>query len=104
MCRRDEVDVALELRERMRGVGRVDEVYVDEVQDFAPTELAALLDICGDRDGLTVAGDTCQTINPGSAFCFQDIIRAHDKVLEVRGPSSSKFLRCKVFFQTRFCH
>ena len=83
--RKDEIDVAIALRERMRGAGRVHEVYVDEVQDFAPTELAALLDICGDRDGFTVAGDTCQTINPGSAFCFLDIMQAHTKIWDLRG-------------------
>ncbi|CAE7815684.1 TRANK1 [Symbiodinium sp. CCMP2592] len=90
MRRNDEIDVAIALRERMRGAGRVHEVYVDEVQDFAPTELAALLDICGDRDGFTVAGDTCQTINPGSAFCFLDIMQAHTKIWELRGHESTE--------------
>ncbi|CAE7857933.1 TRANK1 [Symbiodinium necroappetens] len=88
MRRKDEIDVAIALRERIRGASRVHEVYVDEVQDFAPTELAALLDICGDRDGFTVAGDTCQTINPGSAFCFVDIMQAHTKIWELRGHKS----------------
>ncbi|CAE7852591.1 TRANK1 [Symbiodinium sp. KB8] len=88
MRRKDEIDVAIALRERIRGASRVHEVYVDEVQDFAPTELAALLDICGDRDGFTVAGDTCQTINPGSAFCFVDIMQADTKIWELRGHKS----------------
>ncbi|CAE7269819.1 TRANK1 [Symbiodinium sp. CCMP2456] len=90
MRRKDEIDVAIALRERMPGASRVHEVYVDEVQDFAPTELAALLDICGDRDGFTVAGDTCQTINPGSAFCFVDIMQAHRKIWELRGHKSAE--------------
>ena len=49
---------------------------MDEAQDFSPAELTALMSLCGHADGVTIAGDTCQTINPGSAFSFQDIMDA----------------------------
>ena len=52
----------------------VHEIYVDEAQDFSPAELTALMSLCAHADGVTIAGDTCQTINPGSAFSFQDIM------------------------------
>jgi len=55
------------------GVG---ELYVDEAQDFSPAELIVLLSLCHDPDGVAVAGDTCQTINPGSAFSFAAIVNA----------------------------
>ena len=44
-----------------------------EVQDFSPPEISALMRICANCNGLTWAGDTCQTINPGwigGAGCF----------------------------------
>ncbi|CAE7859538.1 TRANK1 [Symbiodinium necroappetens] len=71
----DGTDVAVALRNA--GVGAlVHEIYVDEAQDFSPAELTALMSLCGHADGVTIAGDTCQTINPGSAFSFQDIMDA----------------------------
>ncbi|CAJ1447712.1 unnamed protein product [Effrenium voratum] len=80
--RKDEVDVAMNLQARLAQMAKVDEVFVDEVQDFAPAQLSVLLQMCSDPHGFTVAGDTCQTINPGSAFCFADIMNAHVKILE----------------------
>eukprot|EP01012_Entosiphon_sulcatum_P052452 TRINITY_DN7209_c0_g1_i2.p1 TRINITY_DN7209_c0_g1~~TRINITY_DN7209_c0_g1_i2.p1 ORF type:complete len:2046 (-),score=241.54 TRINITY_DN7209_c0_g1_i2:12-6149(-) len=45
-------------------------VLVDEVQDFSPAEIVLFTHICKNPRGLTLAGDTCQTINPGCAFSF----------------------------------
>ena len=59
-------------------------IFVDEAQDFSPAELTALMSLCGSYNGITIAGDTCQTINPGSAFSFQDIVDAF-KRLELKG-------------------
>ena len=53
---------------------------MDEAQDFSPAELTSLMSLCGDSSGVTIAGDTCQTINPGSAFSFQDIIDAFQRL------------------------
>ncbi|CAE7681121.1 Trank1 [Symbiodinium sp. CCMP2592] len=69
----DGTDVAVALRNAGEGA-LVHEIYVDEAQDFSPAELTALMSLCGHADGITIAGDTCQTINPGSAFSFQDIM------------------------------
>ncbi|CAE7243261.1 Trank1 [Symbiodinium sp. CCMP2456] len=71
----DGTDVAVALRNAGAGA-LVHEIYVDEAQDFSPAELTALMSLCGHADGVTIAGDTCQTINPGSAFSFQDIMDA----------------------------
>jgi DNA helicase-2/ATP-dependent DNA helicase PcrA len=42
---------------------------VDEVQDFAPVELAVLLDSTTARRSITLAGDTNQGIAPEHGFC-----------------------------------
>lgn len=78
---KDDVDVALELFDgivsgKVNGKFAIDSLFVDEAQDFSPTELMMLFTLCKTSDSLTVAGDTCQTINPGSAFNFQDIADA----------------------------
>lgn len=84
---RDEVDAAMTLRDLLSNRSWYDEVYVDEVQDFAPAQLSAFIQMCRRPDGFTVAGDTCQTINPGCAFCFADIIDAHRRSQELQGLS-----------------
>jgi superfamily I DNA/RNA helicase len=65
---RDEVDVA-----SLRSADRYDYVMVDEVQDFIPAQLSAVMLACTDANGFTFAGDTCQTINPGCAFSFDNL-------------------------------
>eukprot|EP00930_Biecheleria_cincta_P071140 TRINITY_DN58675_c0_g1_i1.p1 TRINITY_DN58675_c0_g1~~TRINITY_DN58675_c0_g1_i1.p1 ORF type:complete len:1058 (-),score=173.50 TRINITY_DN58675_c0_g1_i1:88-2985(-) len=76
----DDIDVAAAVQRQASHASRsVEEVYIDEAQDFAPAELTVLMAFHRNRDGLTVAGDTCQTINPGSAFSFQDIVGAFYK-------------------------
>ena len=77
----DDVDVAMLLRRSVKcggteGKGCVDALYIDEAQDFSPAELVMMMSLCSKPNGLTVAGDTCQTINPGSAFSFGDIVDA----------------------------
>lgn len=77
--RLDDVDVAALLSRTLCRRSRLDELYVDEVQDFGPAQLMVLLQLCGRPDGVNMAGDTCQTINPGSAFIFQDLVAAFRK-------------------------
>ncbi|KAK3277840.1 hypothetical protein CYMTET_14180 [Cymbomonas tetramitiformis] len=77
----DEVDVAVALYHSLRQHAllrrlRLDQVYVDEAQDFAPAQLLVLLCLSGNADGYLVAGDTCQTINEGCAFSFADVRNA----------------------------
>ena len=55
------------------------QVYIDEAQDFSPAELALLISVAGDPAGVTIAGDTAQTINPGSAFSFREVREAYQK-------------------------
>ncbi|CAK9005955.1 unnamed protein product [Durusdinium trenchii] len=75
----DSTDVAALIRSSQQ-VALFEELYVDEAQDFSPAELTALLCLCGRGDGVMIAGDTCQTINPGSAFSFKDIILAFQNI------------------------
>jgi hypothetical protein len=52
----------------------VDELYVDEVQDLAPSMMRLLLRLVRRPGGfLMVCGDTAQTIAKGSVFRFQDL-------------------------------
>jgi hypothetical protein len=50
-----------------------DIIMVDEVQDFIPVQLQFLMELCNNQDGFVFGGDTCQTINVGSAFSFKDL-------------------------------
>jgi hypothetical protein len=52
----------------------VDELYVDEVQDLAPSMMRLLLRLVRRPGGFVmVCGDTAQTIAKGSVFRFQDL-------------------------------
>jgi DNA helicase-2/ATP-dependent DNA helicase PcrA len=51
-----------------RGVEAYRHLMVDEVQDFAPVELAVLLDSTTSRRSITLAGDTNQGIAPEHGF------------------------------------
>eukprot|EP00899_Mesostigma_viride_P002454 jgi/Mesvir1/12209/Mv00438-RA.1 len=49
-------------------------VYVDEVQDLCPAQIALLRFVCANVEtGFVFAGDTAQTIAKGVGFRFQDI-------------------------------
>ena len=52
---------------------RVDEIYVDEVQDFTQAELRLFLEVCHDKNALFFTGDTCQTIARGVGFRFEEL-------------------------------
>ena len=72
----DDVDVALDLFtctwQYVEGGGRTfDSLVIDEVQDFMPVMLLAVCQLCTHLEGVCLAGDTCQTINPGAAFSFR---------------------------------
>ncbi|CAJ1360320.1 unnamed protein product [Effrenium voratum] len=73
----DATDVAAEMRSTLEHA-LFSELYVDEAQDFSPAELTALISLC--RHDVMIAGDTCQTINPGSAFGFQEIMDAFQEL------------------------
>ncbi|HEX7599312.1 MAG TPA: AAA family ATPase, partial [Polyangia bacterium] len=66
-----------------------DHLMVDEVQDFAPLELAVLLDSTNRRQSITLAGDTNQSIVPEHGFSnwtqmLTDLSIAHDRVEPLR--------------------
>ncbi|KIM51667.1 hypothetical protein SCLCIDRAFT_33255 [Scleroderma citrinum Foug A] len=52
---------------------RVDYLYVDEAQDNLIVDILLLRILCCKPDGLFWAGDTAQTISPGSSFRFADL-------------------------------
>ena len=52
---------------------RVDEIYVDEVQDFTQAELRLFILVCADKNALFLTGDTCQTIARGVGFRFEEL-------------------------------
>jgi DNA helicase-2/ATP-dependent DNA helicase PcrA len=64
-------------------------LMVDEVQDFAPLELAVLLDSTTKERSITLAGDTAQAIAPEHGFSswtgmLDDLGIAHDRVEPLR--------------------
>lgn len=66
-----------------------DHLMVDEVQDFAPIELAVLLDSTNRHRSITLAGDTNQAIMPEHGFSdwtqmLADLHIAHDRVEPLR--------------------
>ena len=66
-----------------------DHLMVDEVQDFAPIELAVLLDSTNRRRSITLAGDTNQAIMPEHGFSdwtqmLADLDIEHDRVEPLR--------------------
>jgi DNA helicase-2/ATP-dependent DNA helicase PcrA len=66
-----------------------DHLMVDEVQDFAPVELAVLLDTTNQRRSITLAGDTNQSIVPEHGFSnwtqmLADLGIGHDRVEPLR--------------------
>ena len=71
------MDAAAAIFAVIRDVGypgpRIDEVYVDEVQDFTQAELRLFLACCADPNAVFLTGDTCQTIARGVGFRFDDI-------------------------------
>ena len=93
----DEEDQALLLRIHQLQRGRLgasepityDHLMVDEVQDFAPVELAVLLDTTNQRRSITLAGDTNQSIVPEHGFSnwtqmLADLGIGHDRVEPLR--------------------
>ena len=74
------------------GGPRIDEVFVDEVQDFTQAELRLFLDVCRDKNALFFTGDTCQTIARGVGFRFEELTtmfhhaqRAQQEALQLQG-------------------
>ncbi len=64
-------------------------LMVDEVQDFAPIELAVLLDSTTPSRSITLAGDTAQAISPDHGFdtwsdMLDDLGIPHDRVEPLR--------------------
>jgi DNA helicase-2/ATP-dependent DNA helicase PcrA len=78
-------------------------LMVDEVQDFAPIELAVLLDSTTSARSITLAGDTAQAISPDHGFdtwsdMLDDLGIPHDKVepLRVSYRSTREIVDCAV--------
>ncbi|RUP51367.1 P-loop containing nucleoside triphosphate hydrolase protein [Jimgerdemannia flammicorona] len=51
----------------------IDFIYIDEVQDLTPAQMALFKYVCRNRDGFVFAGDTAQTISAGVGFRFQAV-------------------------------
>ncbi|XP_062605690.1 TPR and ankyrin repeat-containing protein 1-like [Saccostrea cucullata] len=76
-CMFDETDVVRNIFKRI-GRGRKDdwniqEIYVDETQDFTQAELYLLLNICQNPNDMFLTGDTAQSIMRGISFRFKDL-------------------------------
>ncbi len=56
------------LRSRKKRVLQLAHLVLDEVQDFSPIEVRVLLDACGARQSVTLAGDTQQHITHHAGF------------------------------------
>ncbi|KAI6165389.1 hypothetical protein EDD17DRAFT_1754090 [Pisolithus thermaeus] len=71
---------------------QVDFLYVDEAQDCLLIDALLLRLLCSNPEGLFWAGDTAQTISPGSSFRFDDL-RAFLHRIEMDQASSSHIVR-----------
>ncbi|KOO22984.1 lupus brain antigen 1-like protein [Chrysochromulina tobinii] len=73
----DVMDACFAIYTALRAEGyrgpRLDEIYVDEVQDFTQAEIRLFLEVCVDKNALFFTGDTCQTIARGVGFRFEDL-------------------------------
>ncbi|KAI6137065.1 hypothetical protein F5141DRAFT_66436 [Pisolithus sp. B1] len=71
---------------------QVDFLYVDEAQDCLLIDALLLRLLCSNPEGLLWAGDTAQTISPGSSFRFDDL-RAFLHRIEMDQASSTHIVR-----------
>ncbi|XP_064597505.1 TPR and ankyrin repeat-containing protein 1-like [Liolophura sinensis] len=72
----DECDLILNLHRRLdkNVLGwKVDEMYVDETQDFTQAELSLLIRLCDSPNNMFLSGDTAQAIMRGISFRFADL-------------------------------
>lgn len=72
----DEMDVIYNLANRQEDDDsfiKMDEIYVDEVQDLTQSEIALIMNIIKDPNNIFLSGDTAQTISKGIGFRFEDI-------------------------------
>jgi DNA polymerase III delta prime subunit len=51
----------------------IDSIFVDEVQDLTPAQIALFKFLCKNQNGYVFAGDTAQTIAPGVGFRFESV-------------------------------
>lgn len=64
---------------RLQGSGirinnwNIQEIYVDETQDFTQAELYLMLHICQNPNDMFLTGDTAQGIMRGISFRFKDL-------------------------------
>ncbi|XP_052085613.1 uncharacterized protein LOC127723124 [Mytilus californianus] len=74
----DQTDLVRNLYQRFRKQKnpkwKVNEIYVDEAQDFAQAELFLLIKLCESPHGMFVTGDTAQSIMKGISFRFKDLV------------------------------
>lgn len=77
----DTIDWVMRLLRQIRGnpnfrsllASCIDEIYVDEVQDQRPVDIALMLELGHDPRGFHFGGDTAQAISQDSVFRFQDV-------------------------------
>ncbi|XP_062607408.1 TPR and ankyrin repeat-containing protein 1-like [Saccostrea cucullata] len=73
----DETDVVRHIFKRMNRVDRdlwnIQQIYVDETQDFTQAELYLLLNLCRNPNDIFLTGDTAQGIMRGICFRFEDL-------------------------------
>ena len=67
----------------------IDEIYIDEVQDFTQGELRLFVEICGDKNALFLTGDTCQTIARGVGFRFEELTTMFKRLEQQRNEAES---------------
>ena len=51
----------------------INQIYVDEAQDFTQAELYLLIQLCDRPNGMFLTGDTAQSIMKGISFRFKDL-------------------------------
>ncbi|XP_064624179.1 TPR and ankyrin repeat-containing protein 1-like [Lineus longissimus] len=89
----DETDIVFNLYLRLKKNNPypewfLNEIYVDETQDFTQAELALLILTCRDPNNMFLTGDTAQGIMRGIAFRFEDLKSLfHYYAWELRLPS-----------------
>jgi len=90
----DSADLVFHIYSRIKAHGYngppIDNMVVDEVQDFTQAELLVFLEASYDKNQLFLTGDTCQTIARGVGFRFQDVRSMFHEANEAPGPWQGK--------------
>ena len=77
-------------------LGKYEHIFVDEVQDMSPVELATVVASCQRAQDITLVGDTSQNLDQQQSFPGWDKLRKYWNL----GSDESKFIQLTVSFRS----